>query len=64
MVFKCPKVQRRISIYTMGESVLIVETVQPHIMSRDDFKGIDFWRAPVLKAVHGGFTCTYDKNKY
>lgn len=25
----------------------------PHLMEGDDFKGIDFWRAPVLRAVEG-----------
>lgn len=25
----------------------------PHLMDNDDFKGIDFWRSPVLKAVKG-----------
>lgn len=26
---------------------------EPHLMNTDDFKGIDFWRSPVLKAVEG-----------
>ena len=50
--YKCPRCSG-VFPFTLWGKCAHCGNGQPHIMSRDDFKGIDFWRAPVLKAVHG-----------
>lgn len=50
--YKCPRCSG-VFPYTVWGKCAHCGKGEPHIMSKDDFKGIDFWRFPVLKAVEG-----------
>lgn len=50
--YKCPRCSG-VFPYTVWGKCAHCGKGEPHLMSRDDFKGIDFWRSPVLKAVEG-----------
>lgn len=50
--YKCPRCSG-VFPYTVWGKCAHCGKGEPHLMNRDDFKGIDFWRSPVLKAVEG-----------
>lgn len=50
--YKCPRCGG-VFPYTVWGKCAHCGKGEPHIMNTDDFKGIDFWRSPVLKAVKG-----------
>lgn len=50
--YKCPRCSG-VFPYTVWGKCAHCGKGEPHLMSKDDFKGIDFWRSPVLKAVEG-----------
>lgn len=50
--YKCPRCSG-IFPYTVWGQCAHCGKGRPRLMKRDDFKGIDFWREPVLKAVDG-----------
>lgn len=50
--YKCPRCSG-VFPYTVWGKCAHCGKGEPHVMSKDDFKGIDFWRSPVLKAVEG-----------
>lgn len=50
--YKCPRCSGVFPYTVWGKCAHCGKGV-PHLMDNDDFKGIDFWRSPVLKAVKG-----------
>lgn len=50
--YKCPRCSG-VFPYTVWGKCAHCGKGEPHLMNTDDFKGIDFWRSPVLKAVEG-----------
>lgn len=50
--YKCPRCSG-VFPYTVWGKCAHCGKGEPHLMNRVDFKGIDFWRSPVLKAVEG-----------
>ncbi len=50
--YKCPRCSG-VFPYTVWGKCAHCGKGEPHLMNKDDFKGIDFWRSPVLKAVAG-----------
>lgn len=50
--YKCPRCSG-VFPYTVWGKCAHCGKGEPHLMSNDDFKGIDFWRSPVLKALEG-----------
>lgn len=50
--YKCPRCSGVFPYTVWGKCAHCGKGV-PHLMSDQDFGGIDFWRAPVLKAVEG-----------
>ena len=50
--YKCPRCSG-IFPYTIWGKCAHCGKGIPHIMDENDFKGIDFWRSPILKAVNG-----------
>lgn len=50
--YKCPRCSG-VFPYTVWGKCAHCGKGNPHLMDEDDFKGIDFWRAPVLKAIEG-----------
>lgn len=50
--YKCPRCSGIFPYTVWGKCAHCGKGV-PHLMEGDDFKGIDFWRAPVLRAVKG-----------
>lgn len=50
--YKCPRCSG-VFPYTVWGKCAHCGKGEPHLMNKDDFKGIDFWRSPVLKAVEG-----------
>lgn len=50
--YKCPRCSG-VFPYTVWGKCAHCGKGEPNLMNSDDFKGIDFWRSPVLKAVEG-----------
>lgn len=50
--YKCPRCSG-VFPYTVWGNCAHCGKGEPHLMKKEDFKGIDFWRSPVLKAVEG-----------
>ena len=50
--YKCPRCSG-IFPYTVWGKCAHCGKGQPRLMQGDDFKGIDFWRGPVLRAING-----------
>lgn len=50
--YKCPRCSG-VFPYTVWGKCAHCGKGEPHLMNTDDFRGIDFWRLPVLKAVKG-----------
>ena len=50
--YKCPRCSG-VFPYTVWGKCAHCGKGEPHLMNKDDFKGIDFWRSPVLKAING-----------
>lgn len=50
--YKCPRCSG-IFPYTVWGKCAHCGNGEPRLMNDDDFKGIDFWRSPVLRAVNG-----------
>ncbi len=50
--YKCPRCSGVFPFILWGRCTHCGKGI-PRIMGREDFKGINFWRAPVLAAVHG-----------
>lgn len=50
--YKCPRCSG-VFPYTVWGKCAHCGKGEPHLMNTDDFKGIDFWRSPVLKAIEG-----------
>lgn len=50
--YKCPRCSGVFPFILWGKCAHCGKGI-PRIMGREDFKGINFWRAPVLEAVHG-----------
>ncbi|MSV23732.1 DEAD/DEAH box helicase [Selenomonas sp. WCA-380-WT-3B 3/] len=50
--YKCPRCSG-IFPYTIWGKCAHCGKGEPHLMIGDDFKGIDFWRGPVLRAIDG-----------
>lgn len=50
--YKCPRCSGVFPFILWGRCAHCGKGI-PRIMGREDFKGINFWRAPVLAAVHG-----------
>lgn len=50
--YKCPRCSGVFPYTVWGKCAHCGKGV-PYLMDNDDFKGIDFWRSPVLKAVKG-----------
>ena len=50
--YKCPRCSG-VFPYTVWGKCAHCGKGEPHLMNADDFKGVDFWRSPVLKAVAG-----------
>lgn len=50
--YKCPRCSG-IFPYTVWGKCAHCGKGKPQLMQGDDFRGIDFWRAPVLKAIEG-----------
>lgn len=50
--YKCPRCSG-VFPYTVWGKCAHCGKGEPRLMNKDDFKGIDFWRSPVLKAING-----------
>lgn len=51
--YKCPRCSGIFPFSVWGKCAHCGKGI-PKLMKSDDFKGIDFWRKPVLRAVNGG----------
>lgn len=50
--YKCPRCSGVFPFTVWGKCAHCGKGV-PRLMNKDDFKGLDFWRSPVLRAIHG-----------
>lgn len=50
--YKCPRCSGIFPYTVWGKCAHCGKGI-PRLMDKDDFKGIDFWRSPVLKAIQG-----------
>lgn len=50
--YKCPRCSG-VFPFTLWGKCAHCGKGMPRVMSEEDFKGVNFWRAPVLRAVHG-----------